>query len=133
MNNDNLEIIKTKKSDKIGFKCTGCGNCCSGSSGYIWLNKQEQINISKKLNLPLKKFLEKYTFIAENKISLKEIKKKENDYWCIFLEKNKKCKIYDVRPHQCKSYPYWKNVVDDKNYLEFVLQDCPGTYLIDEK
>ncbi|MCH7752933.1 MAG: YkgJ family cysteine cluster protein, partial [Planctomycetes bacterium] len=27
--------------DGLRFKCTGCGNCCTGSPGYVWVNQAE--------------------------------------------------------------------------------------------
>jgi len=123
------EIIKSVKSDKIKFNCIGCGNCCCGTTGYIWLTEKEQKDIADYLKLDIKVFLKKYTIKAENKISLKEIKKEENNYWCIFLNEKMQCDIYNVRPHQCKAYPFWESIIENDEYLDFVLDDCPGTEL----
>jgi Fe-S-cluster containining protein len=123
------EIIKSVKSDLIEFECKKCGNCCKGDSGHIWLTEKEQQDIASFLGIPLKKFLKTYTVKSSGRISLKEKKISDNDYWCIFLDKDKGCLIYEHRPHQCRTYPYWENIINDSEYLDFVLQDCPGVSL----
>ncbi len=25
----------------LRFQCTGCGDCCTGAPGYVWINKAE--------------------------------------------------------------------------------------------
>jgi hypothetical protein len=27
--------------DGLRFTCTGCGDCCTGAPGYVWVNKEE--------------------------------------------------------------------------------------------
>ncbi len=27
--------------DGLKFRCTGCGDCCTGAPGYVWVNKEE--------------------------------------------------------------------------------------------
>jgi hypothetical protein len=124
------EIIKSEFSDKIKFNCKQCGNCCSGDAGYIWLTETEQQNIADYLKLDLKTFLKKYCIKVFDKISLKEIRKSKNNYWCIFLNSDMSCKIYPVRPHQCRTYPFWKKIVNSKEYIDYVLKDCPGTSVL---
>jgi Fe-S-cluster containining protein len=41
----------------------------------------------------------------DNKGRLLRLKKKGNN--CIFLDDNKMCKIYDIRPNICRMYPLW--------------------------
>jgi len=122
----NDEIIKSIKSDKIKFECKQCGGCCSGVSGYIWLTEIEQSSIADLLKISVADFLKKYTISVNGKISLKETRKSRDDYWCIFLENSAKCRIYERRPHQCRSYPFWENIVTNENNLNAVLADCPG-------
>jgi Fe-S-cluster containining protein len=54
-------------------------------------------------------------------ISLKE---KEN-YDCIFLTENG-CSVYEGRPRQCRTYPFWSSVVESKSSWEREGMSCPG-------
>ena len=60
--NHKLRVIKEENSwfDKgLKFKCTGCGRCCTGSPGYVWLSLNEIEVISKFLKLSVKEFKKK--------------------------------------------------------------------------
>lgn len=108
----------------IFFKCKKCCNCCTGFPGYVWLNKKEIENIHKFLKISKEEFLKKYTRHIFTKISLKEILP---SYDCIFL-KDKKCQIYEVRPKQCRTYPFWpQNLKSKQAWKDLVEKNCPGT------
>jgi Fe-S-cluster containining protein len=52
------------------------------------------------------------------------IEKKNND--CIFFNDNKQCDIYKVRPLQCRSYPFWQQLVETESAWKEESQQCPG-------
>ncbi|MFA5250868.1 MAG: YkgJ family cysteine cluster protein [Parachlamydiales bacterium] len=108
----------------LHFQCQGCGSCCTGFSGFVWLKKNEIAKIADYLKLEEKIFLENYTFPVFGRISLKEI---VPSYSCIFFdEPEKKCRIYPVRPFQCQSFPFWPGnlaSLDDWHKLKSM---CPG-------
>jgi len=104
--------------------CSTCqGKCCTGESGYIYVTKTEIEQISELLNLDIKEFVEKYLFKKGYKYSIKERKFGES-YECIFYNREfNGCNIYDARPSQCRTFPFWdyyKKRVDDLKL------ECPG-------
>ncbi len=111
--------------------CISCGGaCCIGESGYIWVTLNEIKSISEKLNLSIEDFAKEYLIKVNNRYSLKEYFDNELGYACIFFDKNsRKCKIYDTRPTQCKTFPFWK---DFKNNILELTKECPGV-IINEK
>jgi len=36
------------------------------------------------------------------------------DYGCVFLDPFGQCSIYDVRPVQCRTYPFWPSLLESK-------------------
>jgi len=71
------------------------------------------------------------SFLDINKIdykfSLKEVYISKNNYRCIFFNMDKKqCDIYEVRPTQCKTYPFWDRF---KKYKSEVIKECPAIVL----
>ncbi len=96
--------------DGLRFKCTGCGQCCTGPEGYVWVSPEEAKAIAEHLGLPLEEWIKKYTRRVGNRLSLNENKNK-SDFDCVFLE-GKRCTIYQVRPQQCRTYPWWKENVE---------------------
>ncbi len=106
----------------LNFKCLQCSRCCSGFEGYVWINEEEIEKIYKFLKISKEDFLKKYTRQISDLISLKE---NLVNYDCCFL-KNKQCMIYEVRPKQCKSFPFWHcNLKDFKSWQD-LKKDCPG-------
>ena len=107
-------------SSGIHFECQQCGFCCTGSSGTIFVSSEEIKEIAKFLKIAEKDFIENYLYPFRNSYSIKE---KENGD-CLFYEKG--CKIYPVRPGQCRTYPFWiKNLRNEKNW-ELTKKECPG-------
>ncbi len=122
-----MEIIR-KDGFKFGFNPKACeecgGKCCTGESGYIWVNFLEIDKISNFLKINKEEFMRLYLRKVGYKFSLKERQIEKNNYACIFFDNNnKKCMIYDVRPMQCKTYPFWDFF---KNNINEVKKECPG-------
>jgi len=116
---------------KEGFKfsfnplvCEECGGkCCVGESGYIWTNPLEIEKIANFLKMSQKEFKDNFLIKVGYKFSIKE-KPFEDGYACIFFDtQNKNCSIYDVRPHQCRTFPFWDFF---KNNINEVKKECPG-------
>jgi Fe-S-cluster containining protein len=103
------------------------GKCCSGPSGNVWLTKTDAEQISSKLEIEPKAFLKKFARWVPRIERWTLIEKTRGDHFdCIFLENGKTCAIYDVRPTQCKTYPYWPAVMESKETWESEKQDCEG-------
>lgn len=111
--------------DGLNFKCTECGKCCSGPKGYIWITPEELTSMAAFLQISEKEFKIKYTRQRDNRISLTEKKNAFGEYDCIFL-KEKKCQIYQTRPKQCRTYPWWKEHLTSPESWELAAQECEG-------
>lgn len=107
------------------LKCAMCdGNCCIGESGYIWITKQEIEKLAKHLNISIEKLSQDYIFKVGYKYSIREKLISKDNYACIFFDLSKKqCSIYDVRPTQCRTFPFWEYF---KNNIEEVKEECPA-------
>jgi Fe-S-cluster containining protein len=121
-----MKIVR-KKSFNFSFNPEACetcgGNCCRGTSGNIWVNSAEIAEIAGFLNLNLFDFINEYLDRKDNRYSLRE-KFEENEYICGFFDKDKKkCRIYPVRPQQCRTYPFWDYF---KTRFEELSEECPG-------
>ena len=108
--------------DGLRFGCTGCGQCCTGSPGYVWVTEDEIINLAAFLNLTVHEFSSRYVRVVDGRYSLREDHK---TYDCLFL-KEKKCTVYEHRPKQCKTYPWWVQNLQSKKAWEEAGQWCEG-------
>lgn len=108
--------------DGVRFKCTGCGKCCTGAPGYVWVNEEEIEKIAAYLNITKQEFSMRFLRKVNGGYSLVEYKKNHD---CVFLKENK-CSIYPVRPTQCKTYPYWPFHMHSKENWEAAAKECEG-------
>lgn len=106
----------------LRFACTECGGCCSGAPGYVWLEQEDIERLAKKLSLSTEEFLKRYTRKIGHRYSLIET---SPNYDCIFLRDNR-CHVYDSRPKQCRTFPWWKENIDSKESWEEAKKRCEG-------
>lgn len=111
--------------DGLRFQCTGCGKCCTGSPGYIWITPQEASEIASLLNITLEKFIREYTRQVGDRLSLIEKFRSPGEYDCIFLQ-GKRCQIYDSRPKQCQTFPWWPSNLTSPEEWENAAKECEG-------
>ena len=113
--------------DGLKFSCTACGNCCRGKT-KVYVNESELTEIADFLNEDDEVLTQKYTYeIKDSKNSqnrsLLSLKSKLNSdstgLQCVFLDDvTNKCKIYEVRPTQCRTYPFWpQNLIGATEWL----------------
>jgi uncharacterized protein len=109
-------------TEKLHFSCTQCGKCCTGSPGYVWVTEKEIEVIARHLNLTPKEVVMRYTRRVGHRLSLVE---RKSDYSCIFL-KDDQCTLYDARPTQCRTYPFWPSIMKSKENWEKEKSFCEG-------
>ncbi|MCH9612625.1 MAG: hypothetical protein S4CHLAM102_11170 [Chlamydiia bacterium] len=109
-------------ADGLYFKCTGCGGCCTGSPGYVWLKPTDINRLCKHLNIQREEFLKKYTRQVGRRIALLEDPK---TYDCVFL-KGKRCSVYEGRPIQCSTFPWWPEHTKTKKSWARLQDSCEG-------
>jgi uncharacterized protein len=106
----------------LRFGCQRCGACCSGAPGYVWLEPAEVAAIAAALGLGAAGFLVRYTRQVDGGLSLRE----EPDGRCVFFESGSGCRVYQVRPRQCRTWPFWARIVASPAAWEREAADCPG-------
>lgn len=110
--------------DGLKFECTSCGKCCR-VDGDVWLAPEEVEQIMAHLgyddsdkDTSIDNFRKKYVRAevtpsnGDQSQSWMCLKRKESA--CIFLDQGGQCSIYDVRPVQCSTYPFWPSLLKNK-------------------
>lgn len=114
------------------FQCQeSCGGkCCKkdfiSAGGFVFLTKADRDRLTRRLNKPLTDFASLGEF-EHTSFSGKEAKAwflNDNDQGCIFF-KDGKCEVYEDRPIQCKTYPFWPENMDPDAWKQ-VAEMCPG-------
>jgi Fe-S-cluster containining protein len=109
-------------SEGLKFKCTGCGKCCTGSPGYVFLSSTDLERLASHFSLSPEEFAANFTYRVDDKISLIDQKDTSD---CIFL-KNNQCSVYDARPVQCRTFPWWIHFLREPEDWEEAGKRCEG-------
>lgn len=107
----------------LRFECTACGKCCAGAPGTVFMNRAEADRIARHLQLETDDFLRQYAYPYKHGHSLREV---GENYACIFFKDNR-CTVYEVRPTQCRTYPFWSENVRSEMAWRKTGKACPGT------
>jgi len=109
----------------LRFECQQCSACCRHDPGYVFLTKSDLSMLVKETGLEESDFLSKYCVTVDlggfKRISLIE----KSNYDCIFWEKGG-CSIYNARPVQCRTFPFWISNLEDQEDWDRTASDCPG-------
>jgi Fe-S-cluster containining protein len=110
--------------DNSDFDCQKCSNCCRHEPGAVFLTEEDVSNILVNLMIPLNDFLKKYCRgLFRNGKNVVALKEKLN-FDCILWDNG--CTIYNARPLQCKTFPFWPILVESKENWENEKYRCQG-------
>jgi len=110
--------------DGLRFKCTQCGDCCTGAPGYVWVNKAEIAAIAESVGIDVEAFETKYVRKVGIRKSLVEYPNGD----CVFFDgESRRCTVYEARPRQCRSWPFWDSNVRTPKAWKETCQVCPGS------
>lgn len=105
----------------LRFGCTRCGRCCT-IPGHVWVDDEEVTRLAERLGLARDEFHRRFLRRVGSRLSLTEKGRHE----CIFWSADAGCSVYEDRPRQCRTFPFWpENVVTPESW-EAVVEDCPG-------
>ena len=108
----------------LRFGCTRCGRCCVAGGGYyVFLNTAEVDRIRGYLGLSRDWFRRRYLRrLEEGDLVLAA----EQDGRCVFLESGGRCRVYASRPLQCRTYPFWPEVMRNETAWQKEARRCAG-------
>lgn len=108
----------------LRFQCTGCGQCCTGAPGYVWVNKAEIEALADALGVEVADFESKYVRQVGIRKSLREF---SGGDCVLFDSQSRTCRAYDARPRQCRTWPFWASNLRTPEAWEKTCSQCPGT------
>jgi len=109
--------------DGLRFRCTRCGNCCTGQPGFVWVNDEEIEDLARVLKESVEHVLARYTRPVDTRRSLRE--RPNGD--CVFFDRDRGCTVYKARPRQCRTWPFWESNVRTPESWKRTCQVCPGS------
>ncbi|MFN4260937.1 MAG: YkgJ family cysteine cluster protein [Gemmataceae bacterium] len=109
--------------DGLRFRCTRCGNCCTGAPGFVWVQDMEIAALADYLREPVEQVVAVYTRTVNRARSLRE--KSNGD--CVFYQAGEGCTVYPARPRQCRTWPFWESNVATPEAWQQTCAICPGS------
>jgi Fe-S-cluster containining protein len=103
------------------FECqSGCNACCE-QTGYVYLAESDIPRIAAFLDLSTGEFEERHV--------------ERNKHWtwlrtplegsCVFLAEGR-CSIHEVKPLQCRAFPFWPELLESRQQWRETAAMCPG-------
>ena len=118
--NKALQFFQT---EDLKFECTRCGRCCTGKGSYVFITNKESDDIRQHLGLSKSWFKRKY---LEYQHGGDLVLTQHDNGDCIFLDKENGCQIYQARPLQCHTYPFWPEIMASKKAWQSEKAGCEG-------
>ncbi len=103
------------------FACQpGCTNCCC-RRGYVYLTEADLARAAEFLGMTAAAFQAKYVYRTKNVIRLR----KPRNSQCHFLNEGG-CAIHPAKPTQCRIFPFWPELIEDRQQWRAAARECPG-------
>ena len=107
--------------DDLRFACrSGCISCCE-QKGYVYLTEDDVKRAAAFLGLRAKAFEARFVYRTKNFLRLRKPKGSQ----CHFLGEDG-CSIHTVKPTQCRVFPFWPELVEDRKEWKRTAKYCPG-------
>ena len=109
--------------DGLCFECTQCGNCCSGTPGVVWIDDSDIGRIAEYTGKGEGEIRVMHTRPYAGRTSLTEFANGD----CTFFDAvTRRCRIYPVRPTQCRTWPFWRSNLESPEAWKVTQKGCPG-------
>jgi hypothetical protein len=105
---------------ELRFACQpGCTNCCD-QSGFVYLSEDDIRRAAKFVGLSPRAFEARYIYRTRHRRRFR----KPPDRQCPFLEGG--CSIHPAKPAQCRTFPFWPELVESRAQWKRTAKYCPG-------
>jgi Fe-S-cluster containining protein len=111
--------------DGLRFSCLRCSACCRYESGYVFLGREDLDRLAGALVMNREDFMKTWCRWVPGSRGTEYLSLKEKpNYDCIFWKDG--CTVYQNRPLQCRTYPFWDSIMISASAWENAGRECPG-------
>jgi uncharacterized protein len=112
-------------SEGLRFSCARCSACCRGEPGYVFLSREDLRRLLSRLGLDFKGFFREYCTLVDVGTGMALSLRETAAYDCALWGKDG-CSVYEDRPVQCATYPFWPAIMESRASWERETLSCPG-------
>jgi Fe-S-cluster containining protein len=118
-------VRDSEASAGLRFECTECGRCCRthGEYAHVYVDDDELAALARLLGMTPGAFRRRYTTTDE--LGWSELRFHGDR--CIFLDDaTNRCTVYEARPTQCRTFPFWRTFVRNGVWTAEARAICEG-------
>ena len=105
----------------LRFECQrGCTECCR-RRGFVYLTENDLLRAAEFLGMSPAAFEKRYVYRTRRLLRLRT----PRDLRCQFL-RDSGCAIHPVKPAQCRLFPFWPEMVENRREWRKAAAWCPG-------
>ena len=109
--------------DGLKFACTGCGDCCTGARATCGSTRPRSRPWPRPCGIEVAEFERRYV----RKVGIRKSLIEWSNGDCIFFHgESRTCQVYDVRPRQCRTWPFWPSNLASPQAWQDTAERCPG-------
>jgi Fe-S-cluster containining protein len=113
-------------SGGLHFSCTRCNACCRHDPGFVFLSRADVDALAGHLDMGYSEFIETYCRWVPIGGGVEQLSLKErSNFDCILWGKGG-CSVYEARPLQCRTFPFWASSVRSRDAWDATAEGCPG-------
>jgi uncharacterized protein len=102
------------------FTCQpGCTRCCT-QKGWVYLSVEDVPRLAAYLGITEGELQRRHLYSTKN---TRRLRMKGGQ--CPFLTAEG-CSVHPAKPTQCRLFPFWPELIEDKQELKATAQWCPG-------
>jgi Fe-S-cluster containining protein len=103
------------------FSCQpGCTRCCT-QKGWVYLGVEDVSRLAAFLGMSEDEVHQRYVYSTKHSSRLLKPRKGH----CPFLKADG-CSVHPAKPTQCRVFPFWPELLEDKKEMKATAQWCPG-------
>ena len=105
----------------LRFECqSGCTKCCE-QQGFVYLTEEDITRLAAYLSMGAADFEKKYIYRTKRLRRFRVPRYAQ----CAFL-KDGGCSVHEVKPMQCRAFPYWPEILASRRAWYETGKRCPG-------
>lgn len=110
--------------DGIRFECQGSGCCCvnHGQFAFVYLTREDRRRLAAFFSLNLRTFTHRFCIRDDDRYRIQDL---PDASACRFLV-DRTCSVYAARPTQCRTWPFWPELMRKPTWEKEVARFCPG-------
>lgn len=112
-------------ADGLRFTCSQCGDCCTGAPGFVWVNGAEIQDLADEVTGG---DVDEFERLYVRKVGIRKSLVEFPNGDCVFFDsQSRECNVYNARPRQCKTWPFWDSNLQTPEDWQHTCEVCPGS------